>query len=181
MANTGEAKAPGAVAGKPQGRGRLGLVALALTPVVAAAAFFGAREGYLPLPADLWGLAPVAAAESGGDGAEAMPRGGAGLEGGLPRFIAVEPFVISLGPQIEAEHLRLTVAIEADPEMAEDVEALIPRIRDVLNTFLRAVDARVFEDPYAMLRLRAQMLRRVQLVSPQGAVRDLLIQDFVLN
>jgi hypothetical protein len=32
-----------------------------------------------------------------------------------------------------------------------------------------------------MLRLRAQMLRRVQLVAPAGTVRDVLIQEFVLN
>jgi len=31
-----------------------------------------------------------------------------------------------------------------------------------------------------MERLRAQMLRRVKLVTPEGAVRDLLIQEFVL-
>jgi len=32
-----------------------------------------------------------------------------------------------------------------------------------------------------MERLRAQMLRRVQLVAPPQSVRDVLIQDFVLN
>ena len=57
----------------------------------------------------------------------------------------------------------------------------MPRINDVLNVYLRAVDERDFEVPRAMVRLRAQMLRRVQLVTPPGAVRDVLIQEFVLN
>ncbi|MFL9503735.1 flagellar basal body-associated FliL family protein [Rhodopseudomonas palustris] len=37
------------------------------------------------------------------------------------------------------------------------------------------------EDPSAMARLRAQMLRRVQIVTGEGRVRDLLITEFVLD
>ena len=89
--------------------------------------------------------------------------------------------IISLGPNSQAKHLKLVMTIEVTNEAEEQVAALAPRIRDVLNTFLRAVDERDFEVPRAMARLRGQMLRRVQLVTPPGAVRDLLIQDFVLN
>jgi len=32
-----------------------------------------------------------------------------------------------------------------------------------------------------LLRLRSQMLRRVQVVTGEGRVRDLLIMEFVLN
>jgi flagellar FliL protein len=32
-----------------------------------------------------------------------------------------------------------------------------------------------------MARLRAQMLRRIQVVTGEGRVRDLLITEFVLN
>ena len=52
---------------------------------------------------------------------------------------------------------------------------LMPRIQDVLNSYLRAVEVRQLEDPSALLRLRAQMLRRVQIVTGEGRVRDLLI------
>ena len=50
----------------------------------------------------------------------------------------------------------------------------MPRILDVLNSYLRAVELADLEDPSAMVRLRAQMLRRVQIVTGEGRVRDLL-------
>ncbi len=96
-------------------------------------------------------------------------------------FIPMREMIISLGPNSNAKHLKLVVSVEVDSETEQQVTALAPRIRDVLNTFLRAVDERDFEVPRAMTRLRGQMLRRVQLVTPPGAVRDLLIQDFILN
>ncbi|MBC7156526.1 MAG: flagellar basal body protein FliL, partial [Rhodobacteraceae bacterium] len=35
--------------------------------------------------------------------------------------------------------------------------------------------------PAALVRLRAQMLRRVQVVAGAGRVRDLLVNEFVVN
>ena len=57
----------------------------------------------------------------------------------------------------------------------------MPRVLDVLNTYLRAVEVRDLEEPAALARLRAQMLRRVQVVTGEGRVRDLLVTEFVLN
>jgi len=54
-------------------------------------------------------------------------------------------------------------------------------ILDVLNTYLRAVELRDVENPAAMTRLRAQMLRRVNIVTGEGRVNDLLITEFVLK
>ncbi|MCK5748115.1 MAG: flagellar basal body-associated FliL family protein, partial [Oricola sp.] len=54
-------------------------------------------------------------------------------------------------------------------------------VQDVLNTFLRSVDSQVLEDPAAMSRLRAQLLRRVRAIVPDADVRDVLITEFVLT
>jgi len=43
------------------------------------------------------------------------------------------------------------------------------------------VETKDLEDPLALVRLRAQMLRRVQMVTGEGRVRDLLITEFVIN
>ena len=56
-----------------------------------------------------------------------------------------------------------------------------PRVMDVLNSYLRAVEVSDLEDPSALISLRAQMLRRIQLVTGEGRVRDLLIMEFVLS
>ncbi len=96
-------------------------------------------------------------------------------------FVPLEPLVISLGAASENRHLRFTAQLEVDGPLAPEVTLLQPRILDVLNSYLRAIDFAELEDPSTLVRLRAQMLRRIQLVSGEGRVRDLLITEFVLN
>jgi len=67
------------------------------------------------------------------------------------------------------------------PDYAAEVEAIRPRIVDVLNGYLRAIDIATLEDPVTLTRLRAQMLRRIQVIAGPGRVKDLLIMEFVLS
>jgi flagellar protein FliL len=96
-------------------------------------------------------------------------------------FVPLETMVISLGPDSGSAHLRFTAQVEVVDSSAADVTLLTPRILDVLNSYLRAIDTKSIEDPSAMGKLRAQMLRRIQIVTGEGRVRDLLITEFVLN
>ena len=96
-------------------------------------------------------------------------------------FVPLETMVISLGPDSGSRHLRFTAQLEVVDTAATDVTTLTPRILDVINSYLRAIDTASIEDPHAMARLRAQMLRRIQVVTGEGRVRDLLITEFVLN
>lgn len=96
-------------------------------------------------------------------------------------FVTLDPLVISLSEQSSARHLRFRAVLDVPPEFAAEVEAIRPRIIDVLNGYLRAVEPADLEDPTALIRLRAQMLRRVQVVAGEGRVRDLLVQEFVLD
>jgi flagellar FliL protein len=96
-------------------------------------------------------------------------------------FVPVEPLLISLGSGEADRHLRFTSQIEVAAPHAEEVTLLLPRIVDVMNGYLRAIDTRQFDDPAAMMRMRAQMLRRIQIVTGEGRVRDLLVTEFVLN
>lgn len=95
-------------------------------------------------------------------------------------FVALNPMVISLGTRSNYQ-LRFNAQLEVEPSKQSDVENVMPRILDVLNGYLRAVDVRELQDPAALIRLRAQMLRRVQLVTGDGHVRDLLITEFVFT
>lgn len=96
-------------------------------------------------------------------------------------FVPIAPMVISLGQGGSARHLRFTAQVEVTKSHESEVTLLMPRILDVLNGYLRAVDVRDLEDPTALIRLRAQMLRRVQIVAGEGRVRDFLVTEFVLN
>jgi flagellar protein FliL len=96
-------------------------------------------------------------------------------------FVAMEPIVISLPPGSSARHLRFVGQLEVEPAHAAEVAQLMPRIVDVLNTYLRAVEVADLERRSALPRLRAQMLRRVQVVVGEGKVRDLLVVEFILS
>ena len=96
-------------------------------------------------------------------------------------FVALDPVVISLPASGGRDHLRFSAQLEVLPEYLGDVEALKPRIVDVLNSYLRAVELSELEDPTSLMRLRSQMLRRIQVVTGEGRVKDLLIMEFVLS
>lgn len=102
---------------------------------------------------------------------------------GLPKvaFLPIEPLLVSLGAAAEGRQLRFEGYLEVQPEYSEDVVQMMPRIMDVLNTYLRAVDYSDVEEPSSLLKLRLQMLRRVQIVVGEGRVNDLLVSKFVLG
>ena len=96
-------------------------------------------------------------------------------------FVPLDPLIISMPGQGTRVQLRFSAQLEVYPQYVEDVEALRPRITDVLNSYLRAVDMADLEDPTTLIRLRSQMLRRVQVVAGEGRVSDILIMEFVMN
>lgn len=96
-------------------------------------------------------------------------------------FVPIEPLVVSLGSATSNRHLRFAAQLEVAGSHAADVTLLLPRIVDVMNGYLRAMDVGILEDPAGLVRIRAQILRRIQLVTGEGRVRDLLVTEFVLN
>ncbi|MCF6444666.1 flagellar basal body-associated protein FliL [Nereida sp. MMG025] len=96
-------------------------------------------------------------------------------------FVPLEPLVINLAQSTRNTHLRFRANLEVDTAYVTDVETVLPRVVDVLNSYLRAVSVQDLEDPSSLIRIRAQMLRRVQLVTGEGRVNDLLIMEFVLT
>ena len=96
-------------------------------------------------------------------------------------FVPLDTIVVNLPNHSAHDLLRFTAQLEVAPLQQAEVEAIKPRIVDVINSYLRAVDIVDLEDPTALVRLRSQMLRRVQVVTGEGRVSDLLIMEFVLN
>lgn len=96
-------------------------------------------------------------------------------------FVEVDPILISLHTDQHSQHLRFRAQLEVASDYEHEVESVLPRVTDVLNSYLRALELDDLRDPLALTRLRAQMLRRVQVVVGKERVRDLLIMEFVLN
>ena len=168
-------------ADKPARRGGKGLVfGLVAGLALGGGGFYAVWSGLVD---------PTALLGSGGghDGGQGDGHGGGGHGGAAGAtaagvaFVAMEPIMISLPPGSSARHLRFIGQLEVDPAFAAEVSGLSPRILDTLGTYLRAVEVRDLENPAAIQRLRAQMLRRVQVVTGEGRVRDLLITEFILN
>lgn len=103
--------------------------------------------------------------------------------GALPdvAFVAVEPMTVSISPVSQGRHLIFRAELEVPSQYASDVTILLPRVVDVMNGYLRALETRDIENAASLTRIRAQLLRRVQIVAGPDRVNDLLIMEFVLN
>lgn len=96
-------------------------------------------------------------------------------------FLPLDPVVVSLNGAGDGRHLRFVAQLEVAAPHAGDVSHLTPRILDVLNGYLRAVDPVKLQQAGALVTIRAQLLRRIQIVTGEGRVRDLLVTEFVLG
>ena len=146
------------------------LVGFGLAAILGGGGFYAVQSGLI--------LAP--AVETGGkDMADEEPP----KADPLPdiAFVPIKPLVINLGAGSSNRHLKFEAQLEVEAGAEKDVADVLPRVIDVLNGYLRAIPVTELEEPSALIRLRAQMLRRVQIVTGEGRVRDLLIMEFVLN
>ncbi|QIE40857.1 flagellar basal body protein FliL [Rhodobacteraceae bacterium SC52] len=120
------------------------------------------------------------------------PLGGEGsddLEGHRPSlqasseiaFVPIEPLMISLTRTNPIRQLRLEAELEVSSEYEKDVAAMMPKILDVMNTYLRAIDLADIENPAVLLRTRMQLLRRIQVTVGEGKVKSLLITKFLIS
>lgn len=96
-------------------------------------------------------------------------------------FVALDPLIVSLGGGSGRTHLRFAAQLEVAKTHEEEVRLIVPRVLDVLNSYLRAIEVSELEKPTALVKLRAQLVRRIQLVAGEGRVRDLLVTEFVIN
>lgn len=96
-------------------------------------------------------------------------------------FIPIDPISVSLPKESAYKHLRFRAELEVKSNAYEEVKKVLPRVVDVLNSYLRSLAVSDIEEPASLTRLRSQMLRRVQIVSGPKKVNDLLIMEFVLN
>lgn len=143
----------------------------------AGGGFFAVQSGLLPFGQKA-APEPVPAAEVAPEGVDS---GETAEDIANLAFIEMDPILITLRKASGLKHLRFRAQLEVGLEHQAEVEKILPRVVDVLNSYLRALELEDLSDPMALPKLRAQMLRRINIATGQGRVRDLLIMDFVLN
>lgn len=96
-------------------------------------------------------------------------------------YIPLENITISLATENTVRMLRFSGQIEVAAQSESAMARMQPRFLDLVNTYLRAVDPKDLSEPAALIRLRAQILRRLQVIAGEGHVRDFLITEFIFN
>ncbi len=149
------------------------LIGLVLMLALGGGGFFAVYSGMILAP-DPSGNETTDGAASESEDVEILP---------LPTiaFVPLDPLVINLGSGRDSYHLRFRAQLEVAPEYEAEVTAVLPRVLDVLNGYLRAVSLEDLQNPASLTKLRAQMLRRIKIVTGEGRVRDLLVMEFVIN
>lgn len=163
------------------------ILAVVLAMVGGGAGFYAVSAGLLPIGKESG--SNLGEHETATTDAHAAKGGHAGVQSRavapLPladiAFVEVDPVTISLISSTAVKHLRFRAQLEVNADYERDVVAILPRVTDVMNSYLRALELSDLTDPLALVRLRAQLLRRVQIVTGKGRVRDLLVMEFVLN
>ncbi|MBU2959704.1 flagellar basal body-associated FliL family protein [Citreicella sp. C3M06] len=160
------------------------IIGVILALVGGGGGFFAVSSGLLPFAGSTTqDHAPAEASEDGGHDATADSHasGGPGTTIGEVSFIELPQLVVSMGTASNMHHLRFQASLEVLPSSVAPVESLKPRVIDVLNNYLRALSPSDIEAPGALIKIRSQLLRRIQMVTGENRVRDLLILEFVLN
>lgn len=144
------------------------IIGLVLALVGGGGGFFATSQGLI--------FAPESADTDHGGEPDQMPSRFEGIA-----FVPMDPLTVSLPRTSQYKHLLFRGELEVAKGFEAEVEGIMPRIVDVLNSYLRALEVSDIEETAALTRLRSQMLRRVQVVAGPGRVTDLLIMEFVLN
>ncbi|MGH1576527.1 flagellar basal body-associated FliL family protein [Planktotalea sp.] len=153
----------------PQKKSKIGFIlVLVLAILVGAGSFYAAFSGMLAIGGD---------AQNENTEQEVEPLKSLGDKVYLP----LDPLIVNIRSSSQYKMLKFVGQLEVKPEHATDIEHLKPRLMDVMNTYLNALEAARFEDPIALIKLRSQLLRRLQIISGTGRIEDLLIMEFVLQ
>ncbi|WP_188873985.1 flagellar basal body-associated FliL family protein [Iodidimonas muriae] len=96
-----------------------------------------------------------------------------------PVYITLPDIVVNAGHGTHARHLKTRVVVKTSFENAEKVEQYQAEIMDMLIEFFRTSGGEVTQGSAGLYRLRAEMLRRINLVVGEPVVEQALIVEFL--
>lgn len=120
----------------------------------------------------------------GGGDAAADPSLGVIAEGpdGVTFFTLPDMTVNIQSPDGRPTYLKLKLTLETkDPHVAEQLQAEMPRMQDMFQGFLRELRPEDLAGSAGSFQLRAEILRRVNLIAAPGKVDAVLIEEMLVN
>ncbi|GAA0627110.1 flagellar basal body-associated FliL family protein [Brevundimonas kwangchunensis] len=120
----------------------------------------------------------------GGGDAAANPALGVIAEGpdGVTFYTLPDLLVNIQGPQGRPTLLKLKLTLEMkDAALAEHLQAEMPRVQDMFQSFLRELRPEDLAGSAGSFQLRAEILRRINLIAAPGKVDAVLIEEMLVH
>lgn len=126
------------------------------------------------------------AAEGGDHGEEAAEgdHGEKGKGGASGAFIEIPTMIVNLSGEEDGtpRYLRLTVQLEMEKGSERTkVEAVIPRVVDQFQTYLRELRIRDLRGSAGIYRLQMELLSRVNQAAHPVKIKDVLFQEILIQ
>lgn len=123
------------------------------------------------------------ASEGGGHG-DSGGHGEAAAHGipGAPLFFDLPAILVNLRSDDKPVFLKLVVSLEVkDNDTLKAVEAVLPRVVDQFQTYLRELRVEELSGSAATFRLKEELLRRVKIAAAPMEVNDVLFKDMIIQ
>ncbi len=111
-------------------------------------------------------------------------HGGGEQEDGEAAFLEIPTMIVNLNSPDdgEARYLRLSVQLELeDPADVPKVEAVIPRVVDQFQTYLRELRVSDLRGSAGIYRLQMELLWRVNQAAYPVKIKDVLFQEILIQ
>lgn len=101
----------------------------------------------------------------------------------VPHFMDLPEMTVNLSTGAQRpQYLRIKIALElADPAIATQLQPMMPRVQDTVQTFLREVRPGDMEGSGGVLRLKEEITRRVNLVAAPARVDAVLFREILVQ
>jgi flagellar FliL protein len=98
-------------------------------------------------------------------------------------FSDVDDLLVNIqSPDATPAYLKLSVALELDNDLEKTgITALMPRIKDQFQAYLRELRADDLKGSAGVLRMKEELLRRVNVAAAPYKVRDVLLKQMIVQ
>lgn len=106
-----------------------------------------------------------------------------GVPGLGPSFLAIPDMIVNLNSaDSQPRYLRLKVQLELESQAdMEAVQAVLPRVVDQFQTYLRELRVKDLKGSAGIYRLQMELLARVNAAAYPTVVKDVLFQEILIQ
>lgn len=117
-----------------------------------------------------------------GEHGEAAAEGEHGEGANGPTFLKIPDLIVNLTSEGQPRYLRLSIQLElANETDSKAVEAILPRVIDQFQTYLRELRVQDLRGSQGIYRLQMELLARVNAAAAPTKVKSVLFQEILIQ